>query len=180
MNMKNPVSNLNFKSLFDRFFDPSKPKWIYLSVAIIIAGGILSAYHQEKNEKSDAFNDINAESSTDTYIPNGYVLVPIDISNGIAVSNLMGQYTFVDVYASHGFEEQPKKIIAQNLRMLKAPHSDEQFAVLVKEIEHNLIHQLSEPVFIVIKNPNTKQIETVVQEKKKQIQLNKSRITYGN
>lgn len=177
--MRNSLNPQKIKSLFEGAFDPAKPKWVYLCIIALIITGVFSAYLQGKQNKVGEPVSLELEESADTYIPNGYVLVPLDISNGLSISNLMGRYTFVDIYTTNSLDERQKKIIAQNLRMLKAPHDDNQFAVLVGENEYKLIHDLSEPVFIVIKNPNTKKHELISKEKDKKA-IRTSRISYGN
>lgn len=167
------------KTTFENLFDPSQPRWIYVCICLLFITGLFFNLLQEKKSKITNPSNTEVEESTDTYIPDGYALVPLEIINALTISNLMGRYTFVDVYNSSELSSRPKKIIAQNLRMLKSPHDDSQFAVLVKESEHNLIHSLSEPVFIVIKNPNSKNNETIINEEEKIEKSKKSRISYG-
>jgi hypothetical protein len=176
--MENPFINTKLKPFFEKLFDPSRPKWIYFSIVLFAIAGIFTAnFPRSGTDKISSETDF--VNSTDTYIPNGYVLVPLEISNAIAVSSLMGQYTFVDIYTTSGTDGSPQKIIAQGLRMIRAPHNDEQFAVLVAESEHELIQHLSEQVFVVIKNPKSKQNEMVIKETKPSIRTPKTRITYG-
>jgi hypothetical protein len=177
--MRRLINWKGIKTAFEKLFDPSRPRWIYVCICFLLITGLFFNLLQEKKSNLATQSNAETEESTDTYIPDGYALVPLEIVNALTVSNLMGRYTFVDIYNSSELNSRPKKIIAQNLRMLKSPHDDSQFAVLVRESEHDLIHNLSEPVFIVIKNPNSKNNETIISEKETVTKSKKSRISYG-
>jgi hypothetical protein len=175
--MRNLLQLKKIKSILEKMFDPSKPKWIYICIFFLIFSGIITSFLSKKNTHLEQAPIIDTEISTDTYIPEGYALVPLEITNALTISSLMGKFTFVDIYTT-GLDYQKKKIIAQNLRMVKAPNDDNQFAVLINETEHELIHNLSEPVFVVIKNRNNKKSEIKI-NKEQPLKNRKSRVSYG-
>lgn len=104
---------------------------------------------EDKPESSDA-------RSADTYIPYGYVLIPLDIHNAESLTNIVGEIGgVVDLYTiSSEFQKSLK--IAHKVKLLRAPLNPQQFAVLVKESESSQILSHAGPFTAVIQNPDEK------------------------
>jgi hypothetical protein len=93
-----------------------------------------------------------AEASPDTYIPEGYVLVPIEIQNSESLSSLIGSFAIVDLFQAPGSHR-----VGKRLKLLRAPLNPQQFAVLVSEshVAELLNHQ--GPFWAAIQNPQQSQ-----------------------
>lgn len=157
------------------FFNPNNPKWSLCIIASIGLISLLSGFvFQNKAE-----NNNPAIETTDTYIPKGFVLVPVELVNAHSVSSLMGSFTIVDIYESNDFSDKKGKIITEHVRMIRAPLDNSQFAVLIDENDHDTIQRLSNPAFAVIKNPNQVKNE-IKKPETKPSGKSKIRIVYGD
>lgn len=178
--MKIKLLKLKIIKSIENLFNPNQPKWVYLCIFSLFLVGIAShLIAGSANGQNEIIPEEKFETA-DTYIPNGYVLVPLEVSNANVLSTLMGQFTFVDIYSLSDLSDKPRKLIAQNLRLVKAPHDENLFAVLVGENQIDLIHKLSNPVFVVIKNPKNKRVESIPKTEQIDNISKKTRITYGN
>jgi len=111
--------------------------------------------------------DTAEEASADTYIPDGYVLVPIEIQNAESMSSLIGSVAVVDLFRGPSSQR-----VGRRLRLLRAPLNPQQFAVLVPEGEVSTLMSTPGPYWAAIQNPQ-QQKSTVIASAKK-----KSRIEY--
>lgn len=92
----------------------------------------------------------------DTLIPQGYVLVPIELANADSVSALMDQYGVVDLYSGSVSTKGNKKI-ASKVKIMRAPLNPNQYAVLVPDELSNMIMSTPGPFWAVVQNHETKQ-----------------------
>jgi hypothetical protein len=88
----------------------------------------------------------------DTMIPAGYLLIPIQLTNGESLSSLSGAYALVDLFS---VSEKGKKgfKVASAVKLVKAPLNAEQFAVLMKEEDSAKLVKMEGPFFAALKNP---------------------------
>ncbi len=108
-----------------------------------------------------------AVASADTYIPDGFVLVPIELQNAESLGSLIGAYAVVDLFRG------PKsQRVGRRLRLLRAPLNPEQFAVLVPEGEVSTLMSIPGPYWAVIQNPQQRKATEIANQHKK------SRIEY--
>ena len=84
----------------------------------------------------------------DTFIPRGFVLVPIEVENYEALDSILGKYGLVDLFKTKSEGGGP---IARNVRILRAPQNPSRFAVLVEESRAAKILGYQGGVFVVIK-----------------------------
>ncbi len=129
-----------------------------LMLVIIVVVNLTS--HQPSTEAADP-------ASADTYIPNGFVLVPIEIQNSESLSSLVGSYAIVDLFRGPGSQR-----VGRRLRLLRAPLNPQQFAVLVPETEVSTLMSTPGPYWAAIQNPQEKKSTEIAAQKKK------SRIEY--
>lgn len=102
---------------------------------------------QNKNATEDAEPIIE---SIDTYIPSGFVLVPISVQNLASLDSIVGQYGVVDLYA-----EGENSAIARELKLIRSPKDPSQFAVLVPEHQAKEIMRVSaKPFQVIVQNPS--------------------------
>lgn len=88
----------------------------------------------------------------DTMIPAGYLLIPIELSNGESLASLAGPYALIDLYAVSENGRKGVKVAA-GVKLLKAPLNPDQFAVLMREEESTQLVQREGPFFAALKNP---------------------------
>jgi hypothetical protein len=128
---------------------------VYLKNNYQIAGAALALvifcaiYFSQGSDEPKKFAE-----SPDTFIPAGFVLVPIDVVNKDALQSMLGNFGVVDLYIPATEPGKLGKKAASRVKILRAPLNPEEFAVLVREGEaFQLVHHDS-GFFIVIQNPN--------------------------
>ncbi|MBX9768533.1 MAG: hypothetical protein K2X47_14765 [Bdellovibrionales bacterium] len=97
------------------------------------------------------------ESETDlsTSIPRGYVIVPIELQNSVALEGILGDVGgYVDLYESS--ERGQGKKIAHHIKLVRAPKDPRQFAVLAKENQAPDIVKHDGPLIATMRNPEDK------------------------
>ncbi len=149
--MKKILINLSkYIDDFDKFI---KPKTLYIT---FIAIGVLALLWDLRHSSSppDAPKKIDI-STVDTLIPEGYVLVPIDIQNYAALDSMIGSYGVVDLFAPTGTSDGSKRV-AQKVKIIRAPLNPSQFAVLIKEENSTEIARYPGAFYVMVQNP-TKQ-----------------------
>ena len=72
-------------------------------------------------------------AEVDTYIPKGFVLVPIEVRNYEALDSVLGKFALVDLYQGGTTELPRQRLVGRNVRLLRAPQNPTHFAVLVQE-----------------------------------------------
>lgn len=97
----------------------------------------------------------NRSTSADTYIPEGMVLIPIEIQNKEALSNIMGDFGIVDLYSPSFGDQIKSKKVAAGIKIMRAPLNHEVYAVLVKEESASTITEFPGPFIVTIQNPKT-------------------------
>lgn len=117
----------------------------------------LAVINRNLNSKSIMLVQDEDTTSIDTFIPNGFALVPIEIQNLSTLDSIIGQFAIVDLY-NQGSSE----IIAQDLKLIRSPKDPSQFAVLVaQQTANSIVKRSQNPFHIVIKNPRTHAQEIV-------------------
>ncbi|MCC2677546.1 MAG: hypothetical protein K0R29_122 [Pseudobdellovibrio sp.] len=120
-------------------------------------GVFLILYYFVNQDHTSGDNPKKAEAtaeapSADTYIPPGHVLVPVQIENSEALSAVMGPFAVVDLYSDVGGHS---SLIAEKVKLIRAPLNPRQFAVLVNETLSSQIMQVKVPFAVVLQNRNT-------------------------
>ncbi len=73
-----------------------------------------------------------ATESTDTIIPKGFVLVPLEIANSQTLAQLISEFGLVDLYSITKDSTKGRKV-ATKVKLIRAPMDPTQFAVLLPE-----------------------------------------------
>lgn len=100
--------------------------------------------------------------SADTYIPAGYVLVPIELQNADALSSLVGSFALVDLFT--GSPGQRNQRVGKKLKLLRAPLNPQQFAVLVPEQDVSQLLSSAGSYWAVLQNPNEKAATSITKK----------------
>lgn len=124
----------------------------YLVYIFILFGFIAFVLQQSDSVKESKENSTQVSEGVDTFIPQGYVLIPLEISNLEALQGLLSEKGVVDLY----FLNEGKSIkIGSRLKMIRAPLNPRLFAVLVKENESSSILKFPGPFHAVVQNTKT-------------------------
>jgi hypothetical protein len=115
---------------------------LYVTLISIVVIGLASA-QQVKPPSGVAENP-----GIDTYIPKGFVLVPIEVQNYEALDSILGKYGIVDLFRN---QTEGGRVLARNVRILRAPKNPSSFAVLVEEAQAAKILSQQGGVFVVVK-----------------------------
>lgn len=111
------------------------------------------------------------EPETDTTIPQGFVLVPIELENQRSLDSIIGSHAVVNLYKGSQLTDQKGKLVGRHLRLLRAPLNPEQFAVLVPESE---VAQFATPAakfYAVLQNRRALEGATVTRDAKAKRQV---------
>ncbi|MBE8163365.1 MAG: hypothetical protein HAW63_05195 [Bdellovibrionaceae bacterium] len=85
-----------------------------------------------------------------TFIPEGFVLIPITLLNTESLNGLIGKWGWVSLYSSLMGEN--KKPIVSSIRIIRSPKNPNQFAVLAPENKSSLILAHTAPLIAVIQS----------------------------
>lgn len=133
-------------------------KKYYWAVFVILLAAQIATTIFEKSppEKTRSFQDV------DTFVPLGYQLIPIRISNQDEVSSLMGDFAIVDVYSSKG-----KTALLQAAKLIRSPNNPGVFAVLVQQNQARSLLSEDDNFYVALRNP--KQLAAKSQSLRKRI-----------
>lgn len=125
--------------------------------------------------KSEAPAPITKEeaptTSVDTFIPKGFVLVPLELANADSLGSLVGDMGgVVDLYLASKDNRKSGLKVASRIKLLRAPLNPQQYAVLVKENESSRLLSMTGPFIAVVQNPDSKGTE-LAQSKKSSIKI---------
>lgn len=136
-----------------------KPKQKMILIALLL-GFVAIAW--EKNREPSNLPAHEAARSVDTYIPAGFVLVPIQLSNAEALDSMIGSAGVVDLFIPDLKNPGRSKKIAEHIKILRAPLNPNQFAVLALEDTSSQLVHYDGAYFAVVQNPKTlgTQLET--------------------
>ena len=133
------------------------------------------SYEQDDSNKN---TESKIQESPDTFIPNGYVLVPIVVSNFESLNALVSQYAIVNLYAvnnrndfySQGSLSQLKKqvkTVAERIKLIRSPLNPEKFAVLSPESQAEALITYNGEFFVTVQNPTITDQVSVKRDVKK-------------
>jgi hypothetical protein len=130
-------------------------KWVREEKAkvliILIISLLMVAFSRSESSDNKHIKTTETVSSPDTFIPAGFVLVPIEIQNLQNVDSMIGNYGIVDIY--NGKKTEP---VLSGARIIRSPLDPTQFAVMVSDSDAPLlIAETHEPLRIVLQNPDT-------------------------
>ena len=117
----------------------------------------LPAGEREGNERANG----STADRADTHIPKGFVLVPIEARNYEALDSILGRFGTVDLYQGDAANGVKQRLVARNVRILRAPQNPSHFAVLIPEREAERVLAESGPFTVTVKRPGSDGTEFV-------------------
>jgi hypothetical protein len=131
-----------------------KDKHLYIAFAAL---GALCLLVTLQSPKPIEIVEEKVPKSVDTFIPAGFILIPIDISNAESLDSLIGDIGgVVDLYLASTEQRKGGLKVASKVKLTRAPLNPQQFAVLLREEEGQKLMAVTGPYFAVIQNPETK------------------------
>jgi len=130
---------------------------IFVGVAFCFILILFSASEKTTSPGTAEQSALAAADDIDTFIPAGFVLVPIEIQNFEAVQAMVGAFAVVDLYS-----EAKITPVAQNLKLIRSPKDPSQMAVLVEENSSSqLVRYGQKPFLVVVQNRHKNQPQIV-------------------
>lgn len=139
MNFKLPDN----KKIFE-FLESKKALIICIGLA-----GLMTLVFASGSKSSD---EVKVDPSVDTFIPAGYVLVPIEVQNYESLDSILGSHGVVDLFLPSENGSRKGSRVANRVKILRAPLNPSQFAVLVREDDSEQLVRSQTPFFVVVQN----------------------------
>jgi hypothetical protein len=140
------------KDLIRQFKNFSWEKKVLWSAAALSLIPVLAALLlQGPSAPAGPANTTRAE--VDTYIPKGFVLVPIEVQNYEALDSILGHFGVVDLFQAGQTGHPEQRLVARNVRILRAPQNPSHFAVLVQEGEVAHVLKFGGQFTVIVKRP---------------------------
>ncbi len=133
----------------------NKKAWHIWLVLILIS--LIFTFLQHTNKTKEIIKPRNL----DTYIPEGFVLVPVELSNGPALDGLLKHKGVVDLYTGDPSRQEVEKA-AGAVKIIRSPRNPSYFAVLVPESKAPFLIQRFQAFHAVVQNPEQRK-ETHIQ-----------------
>ena len=143
---------------------------VLISLAAVVA---LSAFGGATPQADGETRAGKGTEGVDTFIPKGFVLVPIEVVNYEALDSILGKFGIVDLLTPN--ESGGARPVARNVRILRAPRNPSHFAVLIKESDTQRILRHGSSFHVLIKRPGAGAGTEFVNESKP----TKRKIIYG-
>lgn len=126
-------------------------KW---GVLFLILGVLALCLQMSKNNSVPTTPpSVERMESVDTYIPKGYVLVPLNLMNVESLNSFIGDKGVVDLYTAK--EGRQGKKIADKIKLIRAPLNPEVYAALVSESQSQKLVLDGESYYAVVQNKNS-------------------------
>ena len=128
--------------------------------SLIIFAALYLILKSKNNESTAQSSSEKKPLYADTLIPKGQVLIPIELANVEAVAGLIDQFGIIDLYSS---VENNSLLVANRVKILRAPLNPNQYAVMVPESESREIMKIKGPFFAVVQNRFAKETPTAIE-----------------
>ena len=106
-------------------------------------------------QKKKPTESLPERADVDTLIPEGFVLAPVELSNGPSLDGLLDSKGVVDLYTGDPIKQKAEKV-ASSVKILRSPLNPKYFAVLVPENEAKFLIQRFQAFHAVLQNPGQK------------------------
>ncbi len=150
---------------------PWEKKILWSAAGLALIPILLSLLFRPDTAQSSVMSAARPE--VDTYIPKGFVLVPIEVQNYEALDSILGRFGVVDLFQAGAPDRPEQRLVARNVRILRAPQNPSHFAILVGENEVAQVLRFGGQFTVVVKRPEKGGTEFV-----KELKENKRKIIY--
>jgi hypothetical protein len=124
---------------------------------VVVAGVLLLAifYREQVRAAPEISATERASESVDTFIPAGFVLVPIEVVNYESLDSVLGRFGVVDLFAVDPANGNRAQQVASRIRILRAPKNPSQFAVLAPEEQSQTLVRQAGGFYVIVQNPQS-------------------------
>ena len=116
--------------------------------AVLILIAFIATFGQSGKQKPEKA----IRKNIDTYIPEGFVLVPVELSNSPSLTGLLADRGVVDLYTGDPTQRKAEKV-ATGVKIIRSPRDPSFFAVLAPEDQAPFLIQRFQAFHAVIQNP---------------------------
>ncbi len=158
-----------------QFLSSHKIGYILVVITAITALALFLSRTSYQDDTKEPQKKDGIQASPDTFIPNGYVLIPIMVSNFESLNALVSGHAIVNLYAGlHpqvamqgvGMRRQIKTV-AERIKLIRSPLNPEKFAVLAPESQAEALIRYNGEFFVTIQNPSIQEQVSVRKETRK-------------
>lgn len=129
---------------------PTPRSWIWL--AGIAVAAFLGIYVDASAGKTAPAAVTDTIEDASTFIPAGFVLVPIEVGNFEALDSILGKYGVVDLYVPPETPKGRARKVAEQVKILRAPLNPSHFAVLVREADSARLVSYTGTFTVIVQN----------------------------
>lgn len=151
---------------FGNFLSKLKSLWsekmtTFAVIFAVVVSALLAIIWDQREPPANQSPVQKDEGSADTFIPKDFVLVPIEVQNYDSLDSILGNFGVVDLFVPSVSPQEKPRLVARRVKILRAPLNPAKFAVLTPEKDASRIVQTSQPLFVVVQNPNRNGMEIV-------------------
>jgi hypothetical protein len=145
---------MNTIEIIKQYFHESPAKvTTIISIVMVLVILVTSLFQPEKIEESFEHSYLSDQ------IPDGHILVPIQVINGEALAQMMDLSAYVDLYSVDIIQKR-KQILFRKIKIIKNPSDQSSFSILLPEDQGQNLNFLEQPVFAVLKSKKS-QLQSV-------------------
>lgn len=137
-------------------------KFLLIAFSVLVLTNIAHFFVKPSDSTS-----VETADDTDTVIPKGYVLIPVELQNFEAISGVIQNFGVVDLYSNNPETLKSKKI-ASKIKLIRAPYNPNSFAVLAKEEYSEEVVKFSGNLYAVIQNKKITDEMKIINSQKNQ------------
>ncbi len=119
-------------------------------IAAVMIAGFLAYYLDTSAKPEVGVQSPESPEVASTFIPAGFVLVPIEVANFESLDSILGQHGVVDLYIPADETRKRATKIAERIKILRAPLNPSHFAVLAPEAESSRLVGHAGPFVVVV------------------------------
>ncbi len=142
-----------------------KNRNLAFALAAIVMISILN-HCGASSQETEVAPSIEPVLEADTLIPDGFSLVPLELSNFESLNSVMGAFAIVDLYSAKSALEPKGKKLVSGVRLIRAPLNPEKLAALVPEEMTLALMDSQGPLFAAIQKRD-KEVKTRLHQIKK-------------
>ena len=139
-----------------------KYRWHFVILFFITAFSLADKLIKPSSKKPQ-------QLSLDSMVPEGFVLMPIEISNGQDIKNIIGSYGVLDLYAYSKQTGLPETLTASALKVLPPSSEEGVFTALVPEKSALHLFNYTEGFYAVVQNPQKTGAKVYKKQKKQSL-----------
>jgi hypothetical protein len=128
---------------------PWDKRVLWSAAALALVPVALSFVHASEGREAAP----SKAAAVDTYIPKGFVLVPIEVRNYEALDSILGSFGIVDLYQAQSADSTKLRLAARNVRLMRAPQNPQHFAVLIEETRASGVLRDGGLFTVIVKRP---------------------------